>query len=180
MENKKSDIYLWTQIKKGDPHAYHKLYDLNVDTLFSFGMQYTNDHQMVQDAIHDVFVELYLYRKTVAEQVVIKSYLFKALQRNIYRKLKSQIKIVSLDKAAENLYHSDSIEDEFIFSENTLAKHTNLALALNSLTKKQRYALHLRFNEDLSYEEISCTLQISLESCRTLIYRSLTEIRKKL
>lgn len=180
MGNKISDIRLWDQIKNGDAQAYHKLYDQYGDVLFSFGIQYTNDQVLVEDGIHDVFLELYRYRKTLADEVNIKSYLFKSLQRNIFKKLKLQTKIVRLDSIAENNYKTESVEDELIVSETTFTKHANLALALTSLTKKQRYALHLRFSEDQSYEEISIILEISLESCRTLIYRSLKELRKKL
>ena len=180
MENKKSDINLWKQIKKGEAQAYHTLYDSYADLLFSFGMQYTNDDALVQDAIHDVFVELHRYRKTLSENVIIKSYLFRSLQNNILKKLKSQTKIVRLEAVSDSIYKTDSTEEELIYNETIFTKHANLAVALNSLTHKQRNALHLRFSEDQSYEEISSILEISLESCRTLIYRALKELRKKL
>lgn len=180
MKNEKKDIDLWGQIKKGDVGAYHELYDRYINILFTFGMQYTNDESLVQDAIHDVFVDIHRYRKTIAADVVVKSYLFKSLQNDLFKKLKSQTKIVSLDIVGESMYKTDSTEDELIFNETTLNRNANLAVALSSLTKKQRYALHLRFSEDLSYEEISAVLEISLESCRTLIYRSLKELRGKL
>lgn len=180
MKNEKRDIDLWYQIKRGDVHAYHKLYDRYINTLFTFGMQYTNDDALVQDAIHDIFVDLHRYRNTIATEVVVKSYLFKSLQNDIFKKLKSKAKTVRIDIVSEGDYKTDSAEDELIFSETTLNKNASLAMALCSLTKKQRYALHLRFSEDLSYEEISSILEITLESCRTLIYRSLKELRTKL
>lgn len=180
MGNRKGDIDLWNQIKKGDTDAYHKLYDYYADMLFAFGMQYTNDEALVQDAIHDVFVELHCYRKTIAAEVIIKSYLFRSLQRDIFKKLKSQTKIVRLDAVSEGIYKTDSAEEELIYDETIFAKNANLAVALTSLTKKQQYALQLRFSEDQSYEEISSVLGISLESCRTLIYRSLKDLRAKL
>lgn len=180
MKNEKRDIDLWNQIKKGDVQAYHKLYDRYINVLFTFGMQYTNDEALVQDAIHDIFVDLHRYRKSIASDVVVKSYLFKSLQNDIFKKLKSQTKIVRLENVIEGTYKTESAEDDLIVNETTLNKNASLAVSLASLTKKQRYALHLRFSEDLSYEEISSTLGISLESSRTLIYRSLKELRSKL
>ncbi|QSB29183.1 RNA polymerase sigma factor [Flavobacterium sp. CLA17] len=180
MKNEKSDIDLWNGIRKGDSHAYHKLYDRYADMLFTFGIQYTNDEALVQDAIHDIFVELYRYHKTIAEEVIIKSYLFKSLQRDIFKKIKSQSKIVSLDTVSHNIYRTGSTEEELIQDETIYNKHANLALALTLLSKKQRQALHLRFTEDQSYDEISAILDISLESCRTLVYRALKELKKKL
>jgi RNA polymerase sigma factor (sigma-70 family) len=180
MENKKSDIDLWSRLKKGDLRAYHELYDRYINVLFTFGMQYTNDESLVQDAIHDIFVNLHRYRTTITLDVIVKSYLFKSLQNDIFKKLKSQKKIESLDIVSDGAYKTDSAEEELIFNETKLNKHASLALALSSLTKKQRYALHLRFSEDLSYEEISYELNISPQSCKTLVYRSLKELRSKL
>ncbi|WP_269235527.1 RNA polymerase sigma factor [Flavobacterium flavigenum] len=180
MDNKKGDSNLWNQIKKGDSYAYHKLYDSYIDALFTFGIQYTNDDALVEDSIHDVFIELHQYRNKIAEEVAVKSYLFKSLRRNIHRKLKAKTKLVYHQSMEEGIYVTDSAEDEFIFNETILNRNTALALLLSSLTEKQRYALHLRFSEDYSYEEISSVLGITLESCRTLIYRSLKDIRAKL
>lgn len=180
MENENRDLYLWSQIKKGDIDAYHNLYDRYIDSLFTFGIQYTPDEVLVQDAIHDVFLEIHRYRKTIAEDVVVKSYLFKSLHRDILKKIKFQSKSVSLDYIEENDYETNSTEDELILHETMIHKNAELASALTSLTKKQRYALQLRFTEDLSYEEISTILEISLESCRTLIYRSLKDLRAEL
>lgn len=177
MENEKTDIDLWNQIRKGDIQAYNKLYDRYIDSLFTFGIQYTNDETLVQDAIHDIFVELHRYHKTVSEQVQIKSYLFKSLHNDIYKKLKRQSKTVLFDYFTEDVSETDSVQEQLILEEITFSKNAKLESALSSLTKKQRQALNLRFTQDLSYEEISSTLGISLESCRTLIYRSLKDLR---
>ncbi|MBF4485835.1 MULTISPECIES: RNA polymerase sigma factor [unclassified Flavobacterium] len=179
MKDEKRDIDLWNQIRKGDIQAYNELYDRYIDALFTFGIQYTNDQTLVEDAIHDIFVELHRYHKTVSEQVQVKSYLFKSLHNDIYRKLKGQSKTVLLDYFKEDLYQTDSVQEQLILEEITLSKNAKLESALSSLTKKQRQALNLRFTEDLSYEEISTTLDISLESCRTLVYRALKELRAK-
>lgn len=180
MENVKKDIDLWNQIRKGDAQAYNELYDRYIDSLFTFGIQYTNDETLVQDAIHDIFIELHKYRKTVAEQVQVKSYLFKSLHNDILRKLKMRSKTVLLDDFTADINETQSVEEQLILGETTMMKNAKLELALNSLTEKQRYALNLRFTEDLSYEEISSALNISLESCRTLIYRSLKDLRLEL
>jgi RNA polymerase sigma factor (sigma-70 family) len=180
MEDKKKDIFLWSQIKKGDTNAYHTLYDRYINVLFSFGMQYTKDENLIQDAIHDIFVELYRYRMTIAEVVDIKSYLFKTLQRDIFKKLRIQSRNIKFDTINDTFNAIESIEDSLIYDETVFQRNNKLASALTSLTKKQRQALDLRFSDNQSYEEIALILGINLESCRTLIYRSLKELRKKL
>ena len=50
---------------------------------------------------------------------------------------------------------------------------------LSGLTRNQREAMHLRFFEGLSYDEIAEIMQINYQSVKTLIYRSVSKIRNK-
>lgn len=180
MNPKEADTILWKGIRRGEIAAYQRLYDRYADLLFSFAMQYTSDADMAKDAIHDVFLRLFNYRKNLAGDVAVKNYLLTAVQRDLFRKLRSSRNIDTLSE--DNLAEEDimSSEEEWIKDERVFEKQSRLAEALSGLTEKQRYALHLRFYEDRSYEEIAGILGISVESSRTLIYRSLREMRKKL
>ncbi|WP_179008932.1 sigma-70 family RNA polymerase sigma factor [Winogradskyella forsetii] len=55
---------LWAQLKGGSISALGDLYDLYIDDLFSYGMQYCADKTKVMDHIHDVFLNLYSIEKT--------------------------------------------------------------------------------------------------------------------
>ena len=181
MENTTSDIFLWQQIKKGDITAFEKLYDIYADVLLTLALQYTNESSIAKDAIHDVFLDIYKYRSGLAESVNVKSYLFKITQRNVLKKHKASQKTFSINSDYDEVILKElSFEDTLIEEENTTALNSKLAFAMEELTEKQRRALFLRFNEDKPYEEIASVLGISIESSRTLIYRCLKELRKKL
>ncbi|MEL1255201.1 sigma-70 family RNA polymerase sigma factor [Flavobacterium sp. DGU38] len=181
MENTTEDILLWEQIKKGDINAFEKLYDSYADVLLTFALQYTNEESFAKDAIHDVFLDIYKYRTGLAETVNVKSYLFKITQRNVLKKNKASQKIFHINREYEYFTPKEaSFEETLIAEENTLELNSKLAFAIEELTEKQRTALFYRFNEDKPYEEIASILDISVESSRTLIYRCLKELRKKL
>ncbi|TDX11238.1 RNA polymerase sigma factor [Flavobacterium sp. S87F.05.LMB.W.Kidney.N] len=181
MENTTTDILLWQQIKKGDITAFEKLYDIYSDGLLTFALQYTTEPSIAKDAIHDVFLDIYKYRTGLAESVNVKSYLFKITQRNVLKKNKTSQKIFHLNTDYSKLTPKEaSFEETLIEEENNLELNAKLAFAMQELTENQRKALFYRFNEDKPYEEIASILGISIESCRTLIYRCLKELRKKL
>ncbi|KAF2514852.1 RNA polymerase sigma factor [Flavobacterium foetidum] len=181
MENTSEDIFLWQQIKKGDITAFEKLYDIYADVLFTFALQYTKETSIAKDAIHDVFLDIYKYRSGLAESVNVKSYLFKITQRNVLKKEKAAQKIFYITSDYDTVTLKElSFEDSLIEEENNATLNSRLAFAMQELTDKQRQALFYRFNEDKPYEEIATILDISIESCRTLIYRCLKELRKKL
>ncbi|QSW88921.1 MULTISPECIES: RNA polymerase sigma factor [Flavobacterium] len=181
MENTTTDISLWQQIKKGDITAFENLYDSYADVLLTFALQYTNEASEAQDAVHDVFLDLYRYKNNLSDPVNVKSYLLKITQRNILRKNKSREKLFIYDEDhQQKALEETSFEQTLIEEEKILELNSKLAFAMQDLTEKQRKALFYRFNENKPYEEIAYILDISVESCRTLIYRCLKELRKKL
>lgn len=170
---------LWKRLKKGDQAALGELYDLYADELYSFGMAQVHDKTRVMDAIHDLFVDLYKYRSNLSTPTNPKLYLFRALKRKIFRKPSSG-KQVSLENSQEiiSLSSTSSFEEELIEAEYSHERKEKLRLAFTFLTLRQQKALHLKFTQNLEYNEIASTLNISIATCRTLVYRALSVLRK--
>ena len=175
------DYGLWNKLKSGDLEAFDKIYDIYIDDLYLIGIQYTQDKDYVQDCIHDMFLDLYKYRKKLSDVTNVKYYLITCLKRKINKKYKSQIKLFSeTDKKKPVLSVFESIEDVIIEQEQSIETSSKLNKALTTLTKRQRKGVLMKFNEERSYEEISDIMGISIESVRTLIYRAMKKMRSEL
>jgi RNA polymerase sigma factor (sigma-70 family) len=70
-----------------------------------------------------------------------------------------------------------SIEDEIVTEESNTRLMTILLESLRKLTPRQQEILYLKFDNNLSYDEISGIFGISVESCRTSVYRIIRVIR---
>lgn len=181
--NKQADAIplLWSRMKLGDLEAFHLLYDEYVDALYEFGIQYTRDKDHVKDCIHDLFLDIYKYRKKLADVDNVKYYLFTSLKRKINKKFTSKLTLFSSDDKKNEISSIDhSIEDEIIQFEDSAEINAKLSQALTSLSKKQRKGISLKFDEKKSYEEIAAILGISIESVRTLIYRAMKKLRSEI
>ena len=180
--NKDTDLILWAQLKDGDIDALGGLYDLFIDELFSYGVQFCADKTVVMDSIHDVFLNLYKYRKNLANTDQVKYYLFRSLKNQIISALKGEL----LDQAFvfnDDVYinkYSNSIEEEIIETEFNNEQTYKLSKAINSLSKKQRKGLFLRFTEERDYEEIAQIMNVSVQTSRTLVYRAIKTLRKNM
>ncbi|GGG54942.1 RNA polymerase sigma factor [Bizionia arctica] len=175
---KDKEFIFWTKLKDGNVDALGELYDMFINELFSYGMQLCNDKSYVMDCIHDLFLNLYKYRKNLATTDNVKYYLFRSLKNQILKKSNNK---TSLFK--ENIHHniySSSIEDEIITSEISNERALRLSNAMNSLSKKQRKSLLLRFTEERSYEEIADIMEVSVQTSRTIIYRAIKVLRKNM
>lgn len=177
------DRQIWRQIKQGDSVALGQLYDRYIDILFSFGIQQSNDRAYVMDCIHDLFLDLYKYRKKIADTDNVKSYLFTSLKRKINKKYRRRPIPISVAEPNfdTNMHrrHTISHEAAIIEMEQVAERNLRLANAMTTLTKKQQKGLFLRFNQAKPYEEIADILEISIDSARTTVYRAIKALREQ-
>lgn len=174
-----SDYLLWKRIKAGETQAYHDLYMQYADILFSFGNIYTKDQDFIKDCIHDLFFDLYKYRKNLSDNDHIRNYLFKSLKRKIQSPPSGKLKLVYIQSVQEENEKnpSDTDTEDTEYQEENIA---NIRKAMNKLSERQQEVLNLRFQIGLPYTEIAKILDISVESVRTLVYRSVKTIREEL
>ena len=173
---------IWSEIRQGNIASLGALYDLYIDSLISYGIKICGDKSYTMDCIHDLFVDLYKYKNKLGETDNIQFYLCTALKRKINRRYKSkeicfESKEFSTAILSKKNYET-SFEDELVEKECQQEKVLKLNSSLKELTKKQRKGLKLRFQEDRSYEEIADTLNITVSSARTNVYRALKMLRK--
>lgn len=174
-----SDSLLWKRIKAGNTQAFHDLYTLYADILFSFGTIFTKDQELVKDCIHDLIFDLYKYRKNLADNDNIRNYLFKSLKRRIQTSSKRKLNLIySGNLPGETEYQTGFSDQEE--SDDQHQKLTRIIELVNQLPEKQLEIINLRFQLDLSYPEIAQILDISVESVRTSVYRSVKTIREAL
>lgn len=177
-EKLKQDHFLWRRFKEGDDEAFFDLYDQYVDILYRFGSQYLKDRDLIKDCIHDLFLDLYKYRKKLSDTDNIRFYLFCVLRHKIQREQVKNKAIAYIDEI--QLLQDDSVssyEDDLVASETEREKLKLLQEALKTLSNKQCETISLKFRYNLSYPEIAKILNISVESVRTSIYRALKELR---
>lgn len=176
-------IVLWQALKNGNVDALGQLYNQFVEELFTYGSQFTQDKQQVMDAIHDLFLNLYKYRKNLADTDNVGYYLSRSLKNQILKSPKAKVFCLPnnffpghLDtKLCVASHEEELIETEF-FDQQIL----QLSNAVNFLSKKQRQGIFLRFTENRQYEEIAEIMNVSVQTSRTLIYRAIKELRANL
>lgn len=176
---KNRTLVLWAKLKDGDVRAMGDLYDIYVDELFAYGMQFSKDKSHVMDAIHDLFLNLYKYRKTLAATDNVTFYLFRSLKNNILKVENKNFAFVPF-RHDHDIKSEPSIEDRMCAEEFKNERAYKLAKAITKISKKQRKALFLRYTEERSYEDISTIMNVSIQTSRTIIYRAVKTLRKHL
>lgn len=179
-ENREAELYqgIWKKFTEGDDQALSSLYFDFFDSLLNFGMKYSSDRFLVEDCIQNLFVDLLKNRDKQKPVQNIRFYLYKGLRNQLaYEKRKTK-KLVSVEEPEETDFRiSYSIENSLIASETDELQGRFLKLITDNLTSRQKEALYLKFNCGFDYIQIAELMQISVESARTIIYRTLKSIK---
>ncbi len=170
---------LWTRLKNGDQNALKSIYDQHYSNLCQYGLRLVTHADIVEDAIQDVFVELWKYKANLAETDSIKSYLFVCIKRKIIKLVKDYQKHSS-NEQLEDYFDAGYFEDNLISSEIVEEQNSKLKQAVSKLSKRQQEVLYLKFEEGLDYEQISKIMDLKYQSVRNLVSTAINKIKDHL
>jgi RNA polymerase sigma factor (sigma-70 family) len=172
---------IWLDFKQGDWGAYTKLYNDYFKMLNNYGYKFTRDVNVIEDAVHDLFIKLWTNRATLGNPVSVKNYLYKSLRNIIFRKIQSQSRFVDLeDNPNYNFSFEISFDHQLIANEEERELQLKLKSVIKDLPARQQEIIFLRFYEGLGYEEIADIMEINISSAYKLIYKAFDNLQAAL
>ena len=179
----KEDEDIWKMFKSGDDDVFGYIYMKYANLLFKFGFQYIKEREVLKDCIQDLFISLKKNRRNLTSEVLsIKSYLYKAMYRQVMERIKKEKKL-HIDFSIINRYGfeiSISEESRLIGEEYLKERIQQIKSALGKLSNKQKQAILHYYYDGLTHQEIAYVMEMkNKSSARKLIYRALHEMREK-
>lgn len=174
-----NDQEVWQRFKMGDRQAFSQIYTLYVRVLHTYGLKITPNRERVQDAIQDLFIELWKNRETIGHTTSIRFYLYTCLRRKITRHLVGEARFVSAEQLAETESSATEPHESHLI-ENQASDQQRILLqkAMDKLTQRQREALFLKYYECLSNVEIAQLMAIHEQSVYNLVHQGLSLLKK--
>lgn len=174
-----TEALLWQNFKLGSKAAFEEIFTLFHEDLYRYGSKMTKNGPLLDDVIQELFLELWQNKEQLADVISVKGYLFRALKFKLFREIKREGRLTPL---------ADDWEEHAVFSHEAilLEEQTEFELKqrliahLEGLTKRQREALYLRFNSQLSYDEIALVMDISYQGVVNIVYKSIKFLREKM
>jgi len=171
------DLILWRSFTEGDWDAYSRLYDSYSGVLNNYGYKFTRETELIEDAVHDLFVRLWTSRERLSNPPSVKNYLFKSMRNILLRKMKREEKFTDIDGREYPLSFSISYGNETIKRVEDRELQTRIRAFIDTLPPRQQEIIFLRFYEGLSYEEIADIMSISVNSAYKLLYKALNNLQ---
>jgi RNA polymerase sigma-70 factor (ECF subfamily) len=181
--NKKySDEELIFQFQKGNKHAYLELVNRYKDRLLNFIFGYVHSKESAEDIVQDTFLKLYTSADMYKEIAKFSTWIFTIaanLAKTELRKLKRR-KIFSITDMGFNDKDYE-IPSESNVPENSINSKYQMKYILKAIYKLDepfKTALILRDIQELSYEEVSNIVDISIGTVKSRINRGRLKLQK--
>lgn len=177
-KNNPDETSLWIAFKKGDIRAFEQLYNRYFEVLANYGHRYCTDKQQLEDAIQDVFVDVWRRRQHLADVESVKFYLFRALRHQVIRNTRNDLLETSEDiNDFLDFLVAFSSEHQSIEQETHITQTQAVTKAIAQLTQRQQEAINLRFYHGMSLDEMTQLMSLSKQSVSNLLFKAYSVLR---
>lgn len=162
-------------LKEDDDNAFKIIYHKYSRKLYQSAYNIIRNKEACEDIIQELFMEIWLKRKSIKINTSLKSYLFISVKNRVLMKLRSQ-KIILGEDAMEFLV--DNYATDNMTEERSLKRF--LAQEVNRLPEKCANIFRLSRNEQLSNKEIAESLNISAKTVENQIGIAIKRLRNSM
>lgn len=176
------DQKLWEALRAGNHQAYATIYNQQINSLYAYGKKLCSNTAKVEDAIQDVFIDLWRYKGNLGTVRSIAAYLITCLRRQLLKNINKE-RILVFDDAhlpEDHFEFEFSAQDLMIQAQDQQREMERIRKALNLLTPRQKEIIYLKYFQGLSYEEIGNMMNLNHRSTYNLVSKALATLRDKL
>ena len=170
------DELLQEQLHAGDEQALFSLVLLYYNDLFRYALKFTAEPELTKELVNQFFIHAWENRSSFSGAKKLQPYLMVSFKRFLIAWHRTSQK--NAFSTLEDIDLSAQPYEEYIIS---LQRDTHLKEALHeaiqSLSRRQKQLVHMRFYEQLTYEQISATTSLSIRTIYNKINIALKKLR---
>jgi len=170
-----TDKLLVIELIEGNEKAFSELFNIYCNDVYAYSLSMLKNQVLAEEIVQDVFLNIWLHRDRLNPDLSFKSYVF-TITRNLTFNLIS--KVANSHKLKEEVFYVSQksyspIEDIIAEADYNVIKNK----AIEQLPPKRRIIFEMSRNEEMSYEEISRELNISISTVKGQMSKALADIR---
>lgn len=163
---------LLTQVARGDEKAFEIFFSDYSKLVYSFLYRHTNEVQLADDLVQDIFTRIWLARETLPEVRNLNAYLFILAKSHVINLVKKRVQ-----ERKRQVKWMESLDDE----SSQVEKELYLDLidqAVAQLPEQQRKTWIMSRRQGMKYKEIALEMGISAETVKTYLQHANSGISK--
>lgn len=180
---KKEDDHLWQEMKSGDQEAFDQIYHEHVDCLVRYGHNFSQDVDIIDDCIQELFCRIWQKRILLKETDNIRYYLMASFRKELLKAIKKKSKRSSLIGKLfpeTTLVFSASLETKMIQEESHHQQTKVLNQCLEKLSSRQKEIIYLKYYNELSFDEIGEIMGLDKKAVYNAMSKAMMILRKEM
>jgi RNA polymerase sigma-70 factor (ECF subfamily) len=163
---------------KGNKSAYEAIVLRYQKLVYNVVFQLVKSKETANDVTQETFIKAYKALPTFRENLALRPWLLRIATNSSLNALRGAKSVESLDYLLEDSPGAEPVSKTNLESEveNRILKE-QLNQALNELKPIHRHIFLLRYQHDLSYEEISAVLEEPVSTVKSLLFRVRNKVR---
>ncbi len=155
----------------------HKLYHKHIlpasDGMFRYALSIVHEPETARDVVQDCLTKIWSIRKDLDKVEKVNAWAFRIVRNRCIEILRRN-RYADLDEKVVNMRYSDTVEDQAIANDFM----SKMKQVLQTLPAKQQEVFHLREVEDLSYQDIAETCELSESDVKVNIHRARKKVKE--
>jgi RNA polymerase sigma-70 factor (ECF subfamily) len=156
---------LMVQYQAGSASAFDELFEKIHQRVFSYVSRRLTNKQEVEDVVQNIFIKFHTTKEQYSTVYPLDAWIFTICRSVVYDHLRKVSKIK----------HEEFIE----FFEDNSTELPDLDLAIATLPAQSQLIIKLKYQEDLSFEEIAQKINKSPANIRQIISRALRFLKRE-
>lgn len=178
MPDRSNNNYLRDAFVAGDDNAYSKIYEMYAKGLYAFGLSMRANREIIEDAMHDIFAEIFSHRRNLADVQNLKLYFMIAFRNRLFFLMKREVVYVDMNDRYSQIFAEKNHMETWIERERITENNIRVNHLMSELSPHQREVIYLRFIEGLTLDQIALIMNINYQSVKNLIHRSIKRLSK--
>lgn len=176
--DKKRDIrLLLSRVSEGDQEAFKVLFNAYCNRVNAFATRLTRSPITGQESVQEVFMKIWLKRRTLRSVDNFDAYLFAIVRNHVYNILRRK----ALEEQVRTIFGNELVSSSASDEDDALQERTQLLHGvINALPRQQRRVFELCHRQGLKYQEAAALLNISQLTVKTHMQQALRTIRVQL
>ena len=168
--------------QKGDHDAFAALVDEHQRYVYNLALRVVKDENEALDLTQETFVRAWTALPNFKGQSQFRTWLYRITTNLCYNRLPNLRRSLNDlgDDVMEDIPETSSVMDNPAHEIESNETRKFLQQAIASLEENYRLLINLRYQNELSYEEIASTLNLPLGTVKTGIFRAKEQLRKSL
>lgn len=173
-----SDFHLVKLLTAHNEHAFQCIYEKYRNDIYTYAKALLRSEAAAEGIVQEVFLRVWQKADQLNPDLSLKSFLFTMCRNLCFDSLR---KIANNRKLSEEIFHTsepadDELQDALIDQEYELIKQG----AIEKLPPKRKLIFQMSREREMSYEEISAELGISISTVKSQMNKALKHMRSHL